>query len=167
MSYANRGMVTEEIVEISCSQYEDRNLAVIRKVPTSVKVLKLVRGRIRDGFFEKKGTVDFEGTIKGGRSIAFDSKETKGKSLPFGNITNEQISYMESVSKMGGSAFILVCFSQLDKYYRLDIKDIVGYMNEPWASNKKSFPLKFLEQYGTEVKSRNGMYLDFLEGIGQ
>ena len=164
MSYANRGMVTEEIVEISCNQYEDRNLAVIRKVPTPVKVLSNKGGRVT-GFYEKKSTVDFEGTLKGGRSVAFDSKETKGKSLSFDNIQHHQIDYMGKVDRLEGSAFILIYFSELGKYYRLDIKDVVGYMNEPYETNKKSFPIKFIEQYGVEIKSNHGLYLDFLEGI--
>lgn len=166
MSYANRGMITEEIVEISCNQYQDRNLAVIRKVPTPVKVLSNKGGRVT-GFYEKKSTVDFEGTLKGGRSVAFEAKQTKGISLSLNNISKHQIDYMKDVVKMDGIAFVLICFSELDKYYRLEVKDLTEYIKDPWKSNRKSLPIKFLEQYGTEVKSRNGMHLDFLEGIGQ
>ena len=58
MTYANRGMVSENVIELTCKQYEDRNLAVIRKVPTPVKVLSNRNGRV-SGFYEKKATVDF------------------------------------------------------------------------------------------------------------
>lgn len=165
MSYANRGMVSENIVERTCKQYRERNLAVITKVPTPVTVLRLRGNRISDGFYAKKGTVDFEGTLAGGRSIAFDSKETKSKNLPLDNIQKHQLDYLESVSRMNGIAFILVYFSKLDTYYRLDIKNLLGYVKGPWEGNKKSIPLSFFETYATEVKSNNGLYLDFLEGL--
>lgn len=164
MTYANRGMTSENIIDITCRQYKERNLAIINKVPTPVKVLSNKLGKIT-GFYEKKGTVDFEGTIKGGRSIAFDSKETKEKNLPLKNIHQHQLNYMESVSRMGGIAFILVNFTSLDKYYRLDIKDLLGYIKTPYESNLKSVPISFFETYATEVKSRNGLYLDFLNNI--
>ena len=164
MTYANRGMTTEFVIEASCRQYEQRNLAVIRKIPTPVKVLSNKGGRV-SGFYEKKSTVDFEGTLRSGRSIAFDAKETKGKSLSFNNIQQHQLDYMESISKMNGTAFIITYFSELDTYYRLDIKDLLEYVKEPWKTNKKSIPIKFFETYATEVKSRNGIYLDFLKGL--
>lgn len=165
MSYANRGMVSENIIEKACEQYKKRNLAVITKVPTPVVVLRLRGSRIVDGFYEKRGTIDFEGTLKGGRSLAFDSKETRGKNLPLKNIHEHQIDYLQSVSKMNGVAFILVCFTQLNKYYRLSIKDLVGYIEAPWSSNKKSIPIQFFEAYAKEVKSENGLYLNFLKDL--
>ena len=164
MSYANRGMMSESIIEIACNQYRERNLAIINKVPTPIQVLSRQGNKIT-GFFKGKSTVDFEGTLKGGRSVAFDSKETRGKNLPFKNIHQHQIDYLQDVSKMNGIAFILVSFTKLDKYYRLNIKDLTGYIKEPWSSNKKSIPLEFFEIYATEVKSGSGLYLDFLKNL--
>lgn len=164
MSYANRGMVSENIIEITCKQYEERGLAVIRKVPTPVKVLINKRGRI-SGFYEKKSTVDFEGTIQGGKSVAFDSKETKLKSLPLDNIQEHQVDYMKKISKLNGIAFLIVYFHKCDTYYRLGIKDLLGYTENPYKGNLKSIPLSFFETYATEIKSGSGLYLDFLEGL--
>ena len=59
MSYANREMVSENIIEKACEQYKRRNLAVINKVPTPVVVLRLRGNRIVDGFYEKKGTINY------------------------------------------------------------------------------------------------------------
>lgn len=161
----NKGMATENRVELTCRQLKERNLAIIKKVPIPITILKKDRNIIK-GRLDGKATVDFEGTIKGGRSIAFDSKETKSKtSLPLENIHQHQIDYLESVDSMGGIAFILVCFTSLDKYYRLDIKDLLGYIKAPYKTNLKSIPLNYFENYSKEVKSRNGLYLDFLEGV--
>lgn len=164
MTYANRGMASENIIEIACKQYEDRNLAVIRKVPTPIRVVSNKRGRLT-GFFEKKATVDFEGTFTDGRSVAFDSKETKGKSLSLNNIQKHQLDYMKKVHRLKGIAFLVVYFRDVDKYYRLDIEKLLGYIEEPYKTNKKSIPIRYFEKQAREIKSRSGIYLDFLEGV--
>ncbi len=168
MTYANRGMISENIIELTCKQYEDRGLAVIRKVPTPVKVVSNKKGRV-SGFYEKKSTVDFDGVLSSGRFIAFDSKETRLKSLPLENIHQHQLDYMEKVSGMNGIAFLIVYFHHIDTYYRLDIKTLLGYVESPWKNKQdkplKSIPIKFFETYATKIKSNNGLYLDFLKGV--
>lgn len=164
MSYANRGMQLEAILEKTCKQYEHRNLALINKVPTPVKVLSNKRGKIT-GFYEKKSTVDYEGILKGGRLVAFEAKQTKGKSLPLENIQKHQINYLKNVSSMGGISFLIVNFSELGVYYRLDIKDLLRYMQTPYQTNKKSIPIIFFENYAKTIKGENGLYLNFLKDL--
>ncbi len=49
---------------------------VINKRPTPVKVLKSKGGRVLNGFYEVKSTVEYNGVYKG-RAIAFEAKSTE------------------------------------------------------------------------------------------
>ena len=160
-SYANRGMMLEQIVELANRQYEAKGQAIIQKIHTPVKVLKTQRdGRIT-GFWEKKSTVDFVG-VYGTRAIAFDTKQTKGKNLPLVNIEKHQIDFMLKWRKQGHQAFLLVYFSDLDRYFRLDILDIIEFME---TNTRKSIPIAFFEEKGTEIGKGKGIVLDYLRGV--
>ena len=166
--YANRGMAFEELIELSNNKYRVDMVADIEKVPTPVKILKRDKRGMISGFLEKKGTVDFQGIANFGAKpipIAFDAKETKGKSLPFANIADHQFEYMKRFAWLGGESFILVHFSELDRYFRLRAKDLLGYAEKPWETNKKSIPLAFFESYAHEIKRKPSEMLDYLQGM--
>lgn len=163
-TYANRGMELEQIIEISNQQYKSQGQAIIQKVPTPVKVLKTERNGRITGFWEKKSTVDFVGVF-GVKAVAFDAKQTKGKSLPLQNIEQHQIDFMLQWRKQGHQAFIVVNFSDLDRYFRLDVFDLVAYMKKPYESNKKSIPVKYFEEKAAELGRGNKILLDYLKGI--
>lgn len=113
------------------------------------------------GFWDKKSTVDFVGFC-GVKGIAFDAKQTKGKNLPLKNIEKHQIEYMIKVKKQGHAAFILVYFSDLDRYFRLDITELMTFVEK---SNRKSIPLNYFINYGVEVRKGNRILLDYLKGV--
>ena len=163
MSYANRGMLLEQIIEISNNQYRAKNIALIQKIPTPVKVLKN-RGNKIEGFWEKKSTVDFVG-IYGKKPVCFDCKQTKGKSLPFANIEQHQLEFMTDWDRVGGIAFIIVYWAKLDVYYRLSIESINYYIKNPYTTNKKSIPLSYFKNEGAKLEKGNGVLLDYLKGI--
>jgi recombination protein U len=54
-----------------------------------------------------------------GIPICFDAKETRKASLPIANIHEHQIRFMEQFAKQGGLAFILVNFTELDRFFLL------------------------------------------------
>lgn len=160
-TYANRGMALEQIIELSNKQYESKGQAIIQKVPTPVKVLKTQRNGRIIGFWENKSTVDFIGVCKN-TAVAFDAKQTKGKSLPFKNIARHQLEFMLKWYKQGHEAFILVYFTDLDRCFRLDILNIIEFKK---TNTRKSIPLKYFEERGIEVKKGNRILLDYLKGI--
>lgn len=55
-------------------------MALINKRPTPVKVLKSKGGRLLNGLYEDKSTVDYDGVYKG-RAIAFVAKSTKNPTI--------------------------------------------------------------------------------------
>ncbi|PEA16749.1 recombinase RecU [Bacillus cereus] len=105
MGLGNRGMVFEMLINLANEMYQRGGVALINKRPIPVKVLKSKGGRVLNGFYESKSTVDYDGVYKG-RAIAF---ETKSKEKPtrfdLKDITQRQWNYLEKEKKMG-----VICF---------------------------------------------------------
>lgn len=124
-SYANRGSNLEELIIYANLQYQNKGLARIDKFPTPIDPERVSKDGKVYGHYAKKSTVDYIGTIKSGTSVCFDCKETADKNkFPLSNVHQHQIEYMKSVYGLGGYAFLIVCFSRTNKYYRLDFRDI-------------------------------------------
>ena len=70
-------------------------------------------------YFDEKSTVDYMGSVQG-IPVCFDAKETAQKNLPIANIHEHQIEFMDKFMLQGGLSFILVNFTQCDKFYLLD-----------------------------------------------
>ncbi|MTI69617.1 MAG: Holliday junction resolvase RecU [Firmicutes bacterium] len=160
-SFGHRGDVLEELIIFTNEQYRKRNLGRIDKVPTPVTVTQIDnQGRITKAFFEKKGTVDFNGLIQG-IGVYFDAKETEKKSLPLANIHKHQIDYMVDMDKQNGLAFILAHFKYYNEYYLIPLEVLLHYYNNSLKGGRKSIPYKALNKDFLIVKSPNGV-LDYL-----
>lgn len=99
-------------------------IAIINKVEVPILVTKT-------GLIPRQSTVDFTGiysksykevgvrpdfaqTVKVGRGIAFDAKETENKtSFPLKNIHQHQLTFLEYFSEVGGDAFLLIQFKKI------------------------------------------------------
>ena len=82
-----RGSQLEENLNITNKIYLEQGLAVVQKIPTSIKPVELdpAKGTIKLAYFEEKSTVDYLGNIQG-IPVCFDAKETSQKRLPIANI---------------------------------------------------------------------------------
>jgi recombination protein U len=164
---ANKGMLFEEEVKIANAGYKNRGIAFIQKISTPWKVVR--RGKqIVSAFPEGKSTLDFRGTVKGGLSISFDCKEVakEERGLPLKYIEPHQIEYMRTAITMNETTFIL-CFMKIhDTRYLIQGEKVISYWNR-WQQNKgkRGFNYIPLDQM-VEVKSRNGIVLDYLSGLG-
>ncbi|NBI08260.1 Holliday junction resolvase RecU [Senegalia massiliensis] len=164
----HRGDTFEEIINISNVMYKRKGIALIQKIATPVKVLRRQGHRITNGYFEQKSTLDFIGTYRG-RPIAFDAKETKENRFPLKNIHEHQLKFMESWHRNGGQTFILVSFASYNKVYKLDYKDLIFYWDR-WKRNKgrrgyASIPYEHFKLNCKELASKDGILLDYLEGV--
>lgn len=168
-NYANRGMHLEEIIRLSNSQYQRKGIAQIDKFPTPIAPERVVNGKVY-GHYAKKSTVDYIGTVKSGKSICFDCKETATNRFPLLNIYQHQIDYMQSIHTLGGFAFIVICFTGLGRYFRLDYQDLYKYWQiyESSAGKGKRAPGTAsipLEAFTCEIKPEQGYYLHYLKGV--
>ena len=92
-------MTLESEINDSNKYYLEKDIAVIYKKPTPIKVVKQVNEKITDAYFEKPSTIDYSGLYKG-KYIDFEAKETKNNtSFPIKNIHPHQIKHLENVIK--------------------------------------------------------------------
>lgn len=153
-NYKNRGQFLERVINMSNKQYLERNLALIQKVPTPTT------GNKKKGTFHytEKSTVDFIG-VANGKFIAFDTKETKNINFPFNRLQPHQESYLKHAQEQKGVAFILILFTQVNELYRLSIEEYEQLKRE---LKRKSIPLQWFRDNKKDIKSKNGVYYDYL-----
>jgi recombination protein U len=78
MAQGNRGAAFENLINSTNESYENRELAVINKRSTPVKVTRSKGTKVLAGFFEAKSTVDYDGIYRG---RAVFSKLSQSKNL--------------------------------------------------------------------------------------
>lgn len=162
-----RGSNLEETINRTNKLYFEDNLAVVQKIPTSIKPVKLdnERGTISLAYFDEKSTVDYIGNVQG-IPICFDAKETNKPSLPIANIHEHQIEFMDKFEKQGGISFILVYFGQHDEYYMLDIKTLLKFYNNAKNGGRKSIPYSAFEKK-YQIFSQDRYLLHYLETLNE
>lgn len=151
---ANRGKWLEDAISICNMHYENKGIALIRKVPTDVNF----NTRTGRAFYKAKGMVDFVGIAKG-KMIAFDAKNTNAESIPFNNIKDHQEEYLLKVDELGGQAFFLIYFAKYRELYRLDIKE---YMDIKESLDRKSIPYSYFRDMKMSVQGYEDIAFDYL-----
>lgn len=161
-TYANRGMGLENDINETNKYYITYDIALIYKKPTPIRITKTDYSnmRVKDAFFEKESTLDYNGVYKG-YYIEFDAKETKSKtSFTINNIHKHQIEYIKKVIKHGGIVFLIIRFSLLNKDYILKGKDLIEFLNN---NDRKSIPLEYFEKYCYKLEIKYSPRLDYIK----
>lgn len=156
-----RGQALENLILYSCRQYSTKGKARIDKVPTPMKTY---RGKT---FYSEKSTVDFSGTIKGGRSVDFDAKATREKRFAICDNTHlapHQVAYLKEKHELGGIAFLLVEFTTRNEHYIVTYPAIERFIERGAAGGRKSIAYdEFTEENGIfKIGPGPGVALDFL-----
>lgn len=161
-----RGSALEDLLVFTNDFYSKRNLARIDKVPIPIKIIDQNKdGIITKAFFEKKSTVDFIGFVQGS-AIVFDAKETALNNLPFKNIHEHQILYMEEVNFHGGLAFIVVHFKAQDEYHLIPYELLKKHYDESRTGGRKSIPLSILNP-DFQIKYESNGILNYLKVLNK
>lgn len=164
MYYGGRGQLLEDMIEESNQQYSLQQMGVIQKIPTPVKVLNIDSrtGKIKNGFYEKKSTVDYIGVFKG-VPIAFDAKETNiDTRLDLSNVKEHQYYFLKNWVENGGVGFLIIYFTNLNESYYLPFELLDEYWTKMLAGGRKSIPYKRIVQDGYQIGSRGLIFLDYL-----
>lgn len=136
-------------------QYDRQGLAIVTKIPTPIKVLKIKLGKIVEAFFEKKSTVDYNGMVQG-YGICFDAKETDKDYLPLNNIHQHQIDYMNKYKSQKGYSFIICHFKAHKRFYLIPLELINHYLDNAKKGGRKSIPIEALDKRYI-IPSQNGL----------
>jgi recombination protein U len=153
VSYANRGMSFEHLIERTNAQYAQKGIATIQKVPVPWKV-----------FYDckTKSTVDFIGCYNG-RAIAFDAKSTRERTrFPLSNIEDHQFKFLKRWQDNGGISFILVEFAKKNEVYIFPLTEVEKWLRKANEGGRKSVPYEYFMTECDLVKSKNGILLDYL-----
>ena len=170
ISFANRGMSFEKMINESNNFYLSRGLAVIHKKPTPIQIVKVdyprrSQAKITEAYFRQASTTDYSGVFKG-HYIDFEAKETRQKqSMPMKNFHQHQIDHMEAVLGQGGICFVLLHFSSLRETYLLP----ASYLIEFYKIDKggKSMPLSYIQEHGYAIEMQQFPSIPYLEIIEQ
>lgn len=141
-------------------------MALINKRPTPVKVLKSKGGRVLNGFYEAKSTVDYDGVYKG-RAIAFEAKSTQSLTrFDLSNIAQHQLDYLEKAEKMGAICFFLIEFSKDKSVFAVSLSVIQSYVRmSQQPKGKKSIPRADFDIYGYLVDQTERAPVDYLQYV--
>lgn len=159
-----RGSTFEEIINFTNERYRQEGLALFQKIPTPITPVRMdaETKTITLAYFEKQSTIDYIGVAQG-VPVAFDAKETAGKSLPLQNIHAHQMAFMEEFRGQRGLSFLLVHFSAGDEYFLLPFETLKTYWENAAKGGRKSIPYDaFEEKYRIR---QNGSLLHYLEAV--
>lgn len=164
---ANRGMNLEEDINQSNDYYLRKNMALIYKRPTPIKVVKVdyeKGAKITEAYFSEKSTTDYNGVYQG-RYVDIEAKSTHSKtSFPLSNITAHQFEHLKQVLKNEGLAFFIVEFVKHKKTFIIEAKKIIEFKE---TEERKSIPFSQFEEMGKEIKRGISPRLDYLPYIDE
>ena len=167
IGYANRGMFLEHIINNANTYYLSKDIAIIYKKPTPIKVLNVAYRSskttlIDKAVFSETSTLDYNGVYKG-RYIEFDAKETNNKtSFPIANIHMHQLKHIENIIRNKGICFLIVRFNLINKTYLLIGRDLLDFIKK---EERKSIPLSFFEDNCEKLELKYSPRLDYIKII--
>ncbi len=166
MSYnplkANKGRGLEDTVKLQNEIYRSRGICNIQKISTPWKVIR--RGKdIVSAFPEEKSTLDFRGTVYGGVSMSFDTKESEDeRGLPLKYIAQHQIDYIRQALPLGEVSFILCEIKPRHAYYVIPGRTVLDAW-DAWKANKGKRGYNFIPvENMLHVPMRTGNVLHYL-----
>ncbi len=166
ISYANRGMDLEYLVNEANNYYLINDIAVVYKKPTPIQINKVSYAHgtpeVVKGKFNQKSTLDYVGLYKG-KYIDFDAKKTLNKKfLPLENIHHHQLEHIKRVIKHDGLAFLII--EICNKIYLLPGEKIIDFTIN---NERKSIPLSYIEENGYLINYGYNPVLDYLKIIDE
>jgi len=103
-----QGHFFESYIKSACSYYKDNGIANIDKIPEPFRVKKKHQDGSFTGYFTALAQPDFQGTLKGGRSIVFEAKYTTTDRIKRSVLTDEQMKALETHLVLGAMAAVCV-----------------------------------------------------------
>lgn len=164
---SGRGMSLEEDINQSNDTYLIEDKAVIHKKPTPIQIVSVDypsrnKARITEAYFRTASTTDYQG-IYLGRSLDFEAKETKNKTLfPLNALHEHQLTHLRNVHRHGALAFLIIRFYELNETYLIFAKDFLPYIDN---KEVRSLSIKWLRDNAHLVDGNYRIPCDYLNVI--
>lgn len=167
IGYANRGMFLEHIINDANTYYLSKDIAVIYKKPTPIKILNVAYRSskttlIDKAVFSETSTLDYNGVYKG-KYIEFDAKECKNStSFPLSNIKPHQIEHIKNIMRHNGIVFLIIFMN--NKFYLLKGDSLISFIGN---NDRKSIPYDYIEEKGYIIKEGYMPRIDYIKAIDE
>lgn len=160
-----RGSTLEDLVNLSIERYREGNLALIQKVPTPIKPVRIdpENRHITLAYFDQKSTVDYIGVVQG-IPVCFDAKECSQDTFPLQNIHPHQMAFMRDFERQQGVAFFLLSWPHRDEFYYLPYRDAARFWQRAEEGGRKSFLYEEID-HSYRINTGEGLPLHFLEAL--
>ncbi len=168
-SAAHRGMELEKEINQTNDFYLANDIAVIHKKPTPVTIVKVDyparnAATITEAYFKLPSTTDYNGIYRG-RYIDFEAKECALKtSFPIKSIHHHQIVHLDTVTRHGAIAFVIVRFTVYDKTYYVKATDMTEYIR---TCGRSSIPFDWFRENGIPIPSNYVKPVDYLKIVDE
>ena len=164
ISYANRGMDLEYLINEANNYYLNNDIAVIYKKPTPIQINKVSfktgKPEVIKGSFNQKSTLDYVGLYKG-KYLDFDAKKTLNKaSLPLENIHHHQLEHIKRVIKHEGIAFLIIEICH--EIYLFPGEKLIEFISN---NERKSIPYAYIKENGYLINFGYNPIIDYLKVI--
>lgn len=160
-----RGSFLEEMINLTNEKYRSQKLALIQKVPTPIKPIRIDQAtrHITLAYFEQKSTVDYIGVVQG-IPVCFDAKECATNNFPLANVHKHQIAFMQEFEEQDGIAFLIIYFKKEDRYMYLPFADLKRFWHRMEEGGKKHLKLEELDP-SLEISTYSGTFVHYLEQV--
>lgn len=165
--HSKLGMSLEHDVNVTNTYYLDKNLAVIYKKPTPIKIVKVDyasrnTAKIVEAYYNEPSTTDYNGIYKG-KYIDFEAKECHSKtSFPFTSIHLHQIMHLERCLKHGGVTFIILRMASFDETYLIKAEDFLDFYK---GKSRKSLSYIWIKKHGYLINRTYSKPCDYLQVV--
>lgn len=137
------GKEFEKRIQEAFDYVNARGAAVINKVPEPIKIIKRLEAGQFIAVFEKKAQPDYEGTLKGGRSVLYEAKYTSGDKIGADRVTEAQADYLTKKAAVGAFCYVLAGFPS-GRVYKIPWKI--------WRDMKAYFGRKYIKETDPELQ---------------
>lgn len=159
-TFKNRGMFLENLINESNKYYLMNNIGVIYKKPTPIQVVKINnQNKIIEAYFKESSTSDYNGLYKN-KYIDFEAKTTESNtSFPLSNYTKNELFHLYKIDELGGVAFTIIYFKNLNQFYLYEIKHMKNYLKD---NTRKSIKIDEIKEKGYLIPQKLNIPLDYL-----
>lgn len=158
-----RGSTLEDMINRTIEKYQEKNLALIQKIPTPITPIKIDKEHrhITLAYFDQKSTVDYIGVVQG-IPVCFDAKECASETFALQNIHEHQFRFMEQFEKQEGIAFFLLYYTGRECFYYLPFEMLRYFWDRAHTGGRKSFRFEELNP-AYILPQKQGILVPFLD----
>ena len=106
----SNGKHFESMIDAGCQHYAKIGYAVIHKTPEPMRPISGGQNGRYLAVYDRKAQPDYQGTVRGGRSVVFEAKHSDGNQISQGRITTAQWVDLDAHLSLGAWCYVLISF---------------------------------------------------------